>query len=70
MPEVTHTQTRQEHYDECKAEGLPLPEIVAHDTIVGRDASGNKLLARDEDINTTDVRDVYDDGTFGPWRRA
>jgi len=70
MPNKTGEQTRQEHYDECEAEGHPLPEIITEHTVVGRDASGNKLLARDEDVNTHDVRDVFDDGTYGPWRKA
>lgn len=62
-------QTRQEYYDECKAKGEPLPELITSTTVVGVDGAGNKLLARDADVNVGDVRDVNDDGTYGHWRK-
>lgn len=56
---MAKTQTRQEDYNDCKAKGLPLPEMVK---------PGPGILS--QDVNTTDIRDVNDDGTVGPWRRA
>lgn len=67
---MAKTETRKDHWEYCKANGLPMPEIVTPTTVVATDASGNKMLARDADVNENDVRDVYDDGTVGPWRRA
>lgn len=57
---VKTTQTRQEHYDDCVAKGLPLPELIK---------PGKGIMS--EDVNTTDVRDYdADTGEAGPWRRA
>jgi len=57
-------QTRQEHYDDCKAKGLPLPELIK---------AGPGIASTD--VNTTDYREVDDkgnpvDGEAGQWKRA
>lgn len=53
-------QTRQEYFDECEANGDPLPELIKPGKGVGS-----------EDVNTTDIRYISDDGeTVGPWRKT
>lgn len=56
---MSETQTRQEHYNECKEKGLPLPELVK---------PGPNIAS--QDVNVNDIRDVFADDTYGPWRRA
>lgn len=56
---MAKTQTRLEDYNDAKAKGRPLPELVK---------SGPNIAS--QDVNTTDIRDVNDDGSVGPWRRA
>jgi hypothetical protein len=57
-------QTRQEHYDLCVAQKLPLPELIK---------AGPGVASTD--VNTTDYREVDDKGNpvageAGCWKRA
>lgn len=51
---------------------FPMPHLVKAGDVAAVDANGNKLLVRDEDINTTDVRlvDPDDWSHATPWVRA
>lgn len=63
-------QTREEYYNQCKAAGEPLPEIVRAGDVAFTDAMGNKTLVRDADVNATDWREIDADGNAGPWQKA
>lgn len=50
---------------------VPVPEIIRPGDVAHIDSSGNKVLVRDADVNSTDIRDVDAEGnpTSG-WRKA
>lgn len=74
MPTQTREQAVQAVIDWNKANPgakIPVPEIVRAGDIAFVDAGGNKVMVRDADVNSTDIRDVDADGnpTSG-WRKA
>lgn len=58
-PRKVGTETRKEDYEAHKARGERLPEMIE---------AGPNVSSMD--VNVTDIRDIFDDGSKGPWRRA